>query len=192
MIELNASDHKEILRYAGYKGGSLDELTIEKLNRAVDITNKVIEPRTVWKLCKLDMSEEVYITDFNLTLPGTDIKKALTGCKEAVLLCVTIGNDFDMEVSKLMLSDKALGVLVNAAGVQAVEKLANTLQREIDESLESKKTLPRFSPGYGDLPLEVQSDLVRILNTEKYVGVRLNESLLMNPTKSVTAIAGIR
>lgn len=193
MIELNASDHKEILRYAGYKGGTLDEVTLEKLNKAVDITNDVIDPRTVWKLCSLDMEkEQVYITDFNLTLPGASIKKALCGCEKAVLLCVTIGTAFDVTLSKLMLTDKALGVLVNAAGVQAVEKLADTIQKEIDKEVSPLKTLPRFSPGYGDLPLEIQSDLIRILNTEKQAGVRLNSSFLMNPSKSVTAIAGLK
>lgn len=193
MIELNASDHKEILRYAGYKGGTLDEVTLEKLRQAVDITNGVIKPRSVWKLCSLDMAkEQVYITDYNLTLPGNAIKKALSGCEKAALLCVTIGTEFDVTLSRLMLSDKALGVLVNAAGVQAVEKLADTLQKEIDGEVAPLKTLPRFSPGYGDLPLDIQSDLIRILNTEKQVGVRLNSSFLMNPTKSVTAIAGLK
>ena len=51
---------------------------------------------------------------------------------------------------------------------------------------------PRFSPGYGDLPLEVQKDVFRILECGVRIGISLNESLLMTPSKSVTAIFGLR
>ena len=50
---------------------------------------------------------------------------------------------------------------------------------------------PRFSPGYGDLPLELQKDVFRVLDCPRKIGLSLNESLLMSPSKSVTAIIGI-
>ena len=51
-------------------------------------------------------------------------------------------------------------------------------------------TARRFSPGYGDLGLENQKIIFDILKLDK-LGVRLNESLIMIPEKSVTAISGI-
>ena len=53
------------------------------------------------------------------------------------------------------------------------------------------QTMPRFSPGYGDLPLTAQREMFRMLECEKRIGVYLNESLLMSPSKSVTAIVGL-
>ena len=50
---------------------------------------------------------------------------------------------------------------------------------------------PRYSPGYGDLPLEMQRDISRILNMPKEIGVSLTQSLLMTPSKSVTALIGV-
>ena len=50
---------------------------------------------------------------------------------------------------------------------------------------------PRFSPGYGDLPLSMQTDIFRVLDCPRKVGLTLNNSLLMSPSKSVTAIMGI-
>jgi cobalamin-dependent methionine synthase I len=52
-------------------------------------------------------------------------------------------------------------------------------------------TRPRFSPGYGDFPLEVQKDFEKILAMPKSIGVSLSESLLMTPTKSITAVIGL-
>lgn len=50
---------------------------------------------------------------------------------------------------------------------------------------------PRFSPGYGDLPLALQPDLLNFLNAQRWVGITVGETLLMSPMKSVTAIMGI-
>ena len=44
---------------------------------------------------------------------------------------------------------------------------------------------------YGDLPLEMQKDIFNVLDCSKRIGLTLNESLLMSPSKSVTAIIGI-
>ena len=44
---------------------------------------------------------------------------------------------------------------------------------------------------YGYLPLEVQRDFERILMMRKKTGIALTDSLLMSPSKSVTAIVGI-
>ena len=49
---------------------------------------------------------------------------------------------------------------------------------------------PRFSPGYGDLPLAMQREIFAALPLEKALGLTLGENLLMTPTKTVTAIAG--
>jgi cobalamin-dependent methionine synthase I len=50
---------------------------------------------------------------------------------------------------------------------------------------------PRYSPGYGDLSLTVQTDISRILNMPKEIGVSLTDTLLMTPSKSVTALIGV-
>lgn len=60
------------------------------------------------------------------------------------------------------------------------------MSKELDVRLK-----PRFSAGYGDLPLEVQKDIFRVLDCPRKIGLTLNDSLLMSPTKSVTAIVGI-
>lgn len=138
-------------------------------------------------------------------LKGKSIRKLLNNTQKAVFFCATIGSDFDREVEKWMIKEPAKGVILNSCGITLIEKVCDTLQKEIDARLNAERAISendasftgflktglRFSPGYGDLPLETQADFIRILNTEKTVGVRLNRNMLMNPSKSVTAIAGI-
>ncbi|MCR4727950.1 MAG: hypothetical protein K5796_04785 [Lachnospiraceae bacterium] len=191
-IELDESDKKEILRYLGYRGTELPSRIEGDLLRAMDLTNEMIRPGAVWKLFNLEYSEDgIVLAGTSCILKGESIRKHLKEADRCALLCVTLGRDFDEEVERLMVKNPGLGVIVNACGIQAVEKLADALQLEINERLAPQKTGVRFSPGYGDLPLETQGDFIRILNTEKTVGVRLNENYLMNPMKSVTAICGI-
>ena len=53
------------------------------------------------------------------------------------------------------------------------------------------KLKPRFSPGYGDLPLEMQVEILKILDAQKIMGLYLNDSYLITPSKTVTAIIGL-
>ena len=41
------------------------------------------------------------------------------------------------------------------------------------------------------MPLEKQKDIFALLDCNRQIGISLNESLLMTPSKSVTAIFGI-
>ncbi len=62
-----------------------------------------------------------------------------------------------------------------------------------DDSVKDRSAYfrPRFSPGYGDLPLALQPDLLHFLNAQRWVGITVGKTLLMSPMKSVTAIMGI-
>jgi 5-methyltetrahydrofolate--homocysteine methyltransferase len=50
---------------------------------------------------------------------------------------------------------------------------------------------PRFSAGYGDLPLEYQKKIFDLLDPHTQIGLTLNDSYLMSPSKSVTALIGV-
>ena len=67
--------------------------------------------------------------------------------------------------------------------------MCNTFNAFVTE--EYGYTKPRFSPGYGDLPIEIQKDFFRVLEPNRKIGVSLTESMMMIPSKSVTAIIGI-
>ena len=56
---------------------------------------------------------------------------------------------------------------------------------------ENKSIRPRFSAGYGDLDVSFQKEIFGVLDCHKKIGLTLNDSMLMSPTKSVTAIVGI-
>ena len=81
---------------------------------------------------------------------------------------------------------------MQAIGAERVESLCDLLCEHLAGRIsgEGLSLTRRFSPGYGDLPLTVQRDLFRILPLGK-IGLTLNGGMMMSPSKSVTAIAGL-
>ena len=64
---------------------------------------------------------------------------------------------------------------------------------EISKELAPGESLvSRYSPGYGDFPLAAQRTLLGLLDASRQVGVSLTDSLLMVPSKSVSAIIGVK
>ena len=83
--------------------------------------------------------------------------------------------------------------IYQAAGAAAIEAFLDRYNDKIETQYEAEgiSLRPRFSPGYGDLSLEHQKDWFRLLDITKQIGVELTDSLLMTPSKSVTAIIGL-
>ncbi len=126
-------------------------------------------------------------------LEGEDIKNHLKNCQEVYLMCATIGVKMDRLIRTKMVREPDAGVVFDACGIQAVEQLADMVEKEIETivSEEGFHLTWRYSPGYGDLPLESQRDFIRLLDTHRRIGVSLSDSFLMSPSKSVTAILGV-
>ena len=107
-----------------------------------------------------------------------------------MLFAATVGLEIDRAIVKYGKLRPSLAVCIQAVAAERIEALCNAFcDSLVDMGYELK---PRFSPGYGDLSLSVQQQIFSALNCPKSIGLTLNESLLMSPTKSVTAIVGVR
>lgn len=119
-----------------------------------------------------------------------DLSVCLRECDEIILFAATIGLGIDRLISKYSILSPSRAIFFQAIGAERIESLCDTFCAEIEEQFPGG-IRPRFSPGYGDLPLEFQRDIFASLDPPRRIGLSLNESLLMSPSKSVTAIIGI-
>ncbi len=117
----------------------------------------------------------------------------LKGCGKIVLFAATVGHEMDRLIKKQTLLSPAKSVCLQAIGSERVESLCDTLNAELKEQYKKQGFLlkPRFSPGYGDLPLSLQREIMPALDCAKLLGISLGENLMMSPSKSVTAIIGV-
>lgn len=186
-VDVKAPDLKEIRRYCGCPDGFSDEIT-ECLSELASITYRVaFHEFPVIRTSKgLDLG--FCVTD------SKDLQKALAGCDRILLFAATIGLLPDRLIAKYNRISPTRSLLVQAIGAERVESLCDAFMEEQQKkySMEGAVLRPRFSPGYGDLPLDLQKAIFSALDCTRQLGITLNRSLLMTPSKSVTAIAGIK
>ena len=126
-------------------------------------------------------------------LDSRDLARRLANCREVFLLAATAGVALDRYIARQGALSPARALAAQAIGTERTEALCDAFCKEMNTTLaaEHARLTPRFSPGYGDLSLDAQRALFALLSPEKHVGVTLTDTLLMSPTKSVTAIVGI-
>lgn len=182
-------NRKEILRYAGVKGGAC-----ETFNGLLEECIEEAKDKFVYKVCygEFKVSEKDGITDLSFAkVKSEDLRKNLNGCKAAVLFAATVGIEIDRLIAKHQTISPVKALTFQAIGAERIESLCDLFCTEIERIKKPLKTKPRFSPGYGDLPISLQKDIFGVLDCPKRLGLTLNESLLMSPSKSVTAIIGV-
>ncbi len=170
---------QEALQYLGVhedKDGTLHA----QMSALAEQLQARITPRFTWVLAEVSA----------LALPGRSAAKLLADCSEAAVLVCTLGAEFDRWVRQLQVRDMPRAVLLDALGSAYVEAGCDAAENAIRARFPGKFLTDRFSPGYGDLPLDVQPRLIRLAGANR-IGVTLTDSMLMNPQKSVTAVVGI-
>jgi hypothetical protein len=126
-----------------------------------------------------------------LYAPGNALAKNLAGCEEAVLFAATTGMETERQRKRAAVSSPAQALALDAVGTAAIESFCDSLCERFAEEHIGSLLRPRFSPGYGDLPLALQKDLLELLEANRNAGISLTEAMLMVPQKSVSAIVGI-
>ena len=126
-------------------------------------------------------------------LESKDLYKNLSGCIQVYTLAVTLGLQIDRTIARLAVSSPGKAFAVDALASAYAESAADALSKIFREELSDDATLcPRFSPGYGDVPLTIQTTVLEALEATKHTGITLGTNLLMTPRKSITAFQGVR
>ena len=178
---------KEILRYAGCKEAD-NEIAV-LLKRCIG----EIKDKLTYKLCyrKISVKIDGDTCDFGeFCLKSKKLSLNLKGCQSVILFAATVGIEIDRLITKYGRISPSKAFMLQAIGTERIESLCNAFCADISKEY-NMGAKPRFSPGYGDLPLESQKDVFSVLLPEKYIGLTLTDSLLMSPSKSVTAIMGL-
>lgn len=166
------------------------------LEKTVDECEKkllsAIRPNFVFRVFDIAFEKKgVEVCGSSLVLKGNDIRNHLEGCKRAVLMCATLGTDTDRLIRTAEITDISSAFVMDALASAAIEDICRIADGEIKKQLPDSFFTWRFSPGYGDFPIEIQKDFLETLNAPKRIGLCTGENNILIPRKSVTAVAGI-
>lgn len=211
-------DPVETRRYAGLQ--KAEEFKEELIDNACQEAQLLIQPQGIWQIYDYDAASQTIYTaprtggtqsllakpagasmagELSEELPamvrlqGKSIGRHLQKVCKVVVLSATIGEDIENQVTRSFEEGRySFSVLLDAAATTAIEEVADGMEKNIF-SVARRQGLAmtwRFSPGYGDWPIEQQPEVLSLAHGEK-IGVSLTEALMLTPRKSITAVIGL-
>lgn len=172
-------DKKEILRYMGCKTPDDNILSLleECLSEAMPILSYAV-------------SYSVYPIKYKKDISSDGLLKHLSDSDEIIIFAATIGVGIDRLISKYSRISPTKAVVFQAIGTERIEALCDAFCEEMKKKYGCITN--RFSPGYSDWDIKDQKLIISVTDATKNLGICLNDSFLMSPSKSVTAVVGIK
>lgn len=170
----------EALRYLGYKGNP-DEQT-EKLLSDAETAFSKLKPSFCWRVFEKKECEHI--------LTGHDIKNHLISSEQIILFAATLGTDADRLIRIAEINNMAYAVVLDSYASAFIEAYCDSCEEEMLRETGGSFTW-RYSPGYGDYPISLQNEFIKLLSADKKIGLTATENHILVPRKSVTAVIGI-
>lgn len=189
-ITLTHIPQEEILRYLGCPGTE-DPATLALVEGCSARLLAAARPKWTYRVFGLAVQTDGVRLDCGLLLPGRDLAAHLRGCSRAALLAATLSAPVDALLRRAQAEDLAAAVALDCCATAAVEAVCDLAEAEIRARFPGCSFPFRFSPGYGDLPIELQDPILRLLDAPRRVGLCATDRHILTPRKSVTAVLGI-
>ena len=192
-LNLNVSQIESVM---GYKQGESQETISDLISEVLKETGAICNIKAEYRILS-----DIQFNDVEKTIEINhlvfQIKKIVYGLIKksdsiAVFLC-TAGEGIGIRSKKAMKEgDLLTGYIYDVIGSEIVESAADLMQNELEKTVISsgKKITNRYSPGYCGWDVTEQHKLFELVPSN-FCGIRLTESALMDPIKSVSGIIGI-
>ena len=201
-------DMDETYRYMGFarsvvlgKDGGIPQDIQELVTSCVQQMHSTLKAQSVYTCLPLEIDFPAEETTDQLPLikigsiqfESKYLAKNLAGCSKVILIASTIGPLADNLIRRFTKLDAAKAAIMQAAGAMFIESYLDSFNAQLEKEAEEQgfKLHSRFSPGYGDVSLEIQRHFFSILPCTQRIGLTLTNSLVMAPEKSVTAFIGM-
>ncbi len=189
---MDSWNEKEILRYLGYHGQEITSDLTDLIHECEDELDEAASPRCIWREYPLTIHDDIIDTGV-LKTESKALARNLKDCQSVVLFAATLGSGVDVLLNRYSQLKISKCVVMQAAATAMLETWCNEQNADLRRQYEEKGLYlrPRFSPGYGDLSLDCQRNIADALELSKRIGITLTDSLLMAPSKSITALIGV-
>lgn len=188
--------YNKVLARLGFASGKtvIDPKTTAALEQEILIAKKIIVPKQAIAFSAFKIiADDIILIEPSFEIKSKDIANLLANCHLVYGFAVTIGTALE-EKRNAYINEKETShaLMLDAIGSVAAEELAEITNQQIktEAELVGNLTTMRFSPGYGNWPLNAQKDFLNWIGAQA-VGIKLTPSFQMLPEKSVSAILGI-
>lgn len=184
---------RETLRYLGYRGQAADASVAALVASCHDELEREAGERFLMREYPLTVTADGLIDGSCFRAKSRNLARNLRDCDRILVMAATLGAGVDRLLARYGKLNVTKAVVLQAASAARIEAYCNALCGRWRDEYEARGLYlrPRFSPGYGDFPLACQTELLGALEAGKRIGITLTDSLLMMPSKSVSAVIGV-
>ena len=186
----------DVCEQMGYGDATPDDDVMAEVRAVGDMAAAVARPRFCYALADgtLDLVRDT------LTIGGTElhvgriISRQLRGSEAFALFVATAGAEFeDLQMRLKDDDDMVRTFIADSFGSVIAERTADIMEECLQGELDGRgwRHTNRFSPGYCGWHVSEQQRLFPLFGVERPCGVRLTESSLMVPIKSVSGVIGL-
>ena len=181
------------LRYMGVPQKNVSAEMKEQVIHGFRKLEEIAAYKVIYQKVKVNRKEDqIAFEGTNCSIQSQDLIKLLKNSSECILMAATLGQEVDRQIGNLQKTNMLDAMVLDACASVLVDKLCDDAEVEIMNGLAENEYLTmRFSPGYGDVPLEASAQLLDILAAQKRIGLMLTKTHMLVPTKSITALIGI-
>lgn len=173
---MNSSDlKKRIYAYLGFRRVGQSDETDRQIDTCLSELERIGQFNYLYRFFEC-------VPDFLKKSPYTEF---LEGSDGVILSVMTLGAETDRRIKQLMLTDMSLGVVMDACASAYLEARSDEYEKGIADNLTY-----RFCPGYGGSSVTDLREIFALLRPER-IGVTLNESNFMLPSKSMAGVIGV-
>lgn len=187
----------EILRYLGHSNQCVGEGLYNLIDECVNQIADIARYRYTYKVFDIKVGTHEDMSCIELAgscvrFTGNDIYEHLRDCRKCAVMAATLGIEVDNAIRNAQRSEMLRALVLDACAAEFIEKLCDTVEDEIraEAVQEGYNVNFRFSPGYGDFPIEMQREIAVLIDMVRKTGITVTENSIMIPNKSVTAIIG--
>ena len=98
-------------------------------------------------------------------------------------MAATLGAGVDAAAAPLEVTDIALCAAADATASAAIEPVCDAVEADARARVQAQGNFMtgRYSPGYGDCPLDLQAELCRVLDTPRGIGLTVTAAKAAGP-----------
>lgn len=184
---------QDALRYMQVPESDQDDTLVQRIRNTYHKLSQMNSSKYVYKIFSINSdTDSVFFDNTGIKITSSDLVKLFADCSKCYILAVTLGQSVDRQISITQKTDMLDALVLDACASVLADKICDDIEEEIVKGLKADEFLTmRFSPGYGDVSLEVQQEIIDVLDATKRIGLSLTKTNMLVPTKSVTAFIGV-
>jgi len=164
-----------------------------EVEAVIDESYRLIEPRAVYKTVRIsEVKGGRLVLEGGSVFESELLAEKFKCTPEIAVYVLTIGPALERRVSELASRELFKSFIMDCVGTYALRQVFDIVRKDFQPDGEGR--LSKFSPGstaYWDLRQQkVLFDVLGGEDVENVTGVRLNESCIMIPRKSVSGVMG--